>query len=277
MNGWIKLPRSIINHWLWQDAEFLKWWCDLLFLAAYTERKQLVGKQLVTLKVGQLVASTSYLCQRWKRSRPMVERFINLLIQEGLLRKEMSHNIAMLTITNCAYLDADLNTDKQRENGEIDNINDAHLNADLYAHHDADLYATNNKENKEYKESKEEKNNTLSCVKKPKEVAEKNIVPPTLEMVRARCLEMHYTFDPEAFHAYYETRGWMLNNRKKMKDWWAACVTWQKNEQERKQQKPNQYGSNNEDHPTNAELIRQTYELINEAAGKPDYSDALPF
>ena len=87
---------------------------------------------------------------------------------------------------------------------------------------------------------------------------------------------MHYTFDPEAFHAYYETRGWMLNNRKKMKDWWAACVTWQKNEQER-QQKPNQYGSNNEDHPTNAELIRQTYELINEAAGKPDYSDALPF
>ena len=110
-----------------------------------------------------------------------------------------------------------------------------------------------------------------------KEVAERNIVPPTLEMVRARCLEMHYTFDPEAFHAYYETRGWMLNNRKKMKDWWAACVTWQKNEQERKQQKPNQYGSNNEDHPTNAELIRQTYELINEAAGKPDYTDALPF
>ena len=132
----------------------------------------------------------------------------------------------------------------------------------------------------------ENKNNTLTSVeattlptrtRTTKEVAERNIVPPTLEMVRARCLEMHYTFDPEAFHAYYETRGWMLNNRKKMKDWWAACVTWQKNEQERKQQKPNQYGSNNEDHPTNAELIRQTYELINEAAGKPDYSDALPF
>lgn len=275
MNGWIKLPRSIINHWLWQDAEFLKWWCDLLFLAAYTERKQLAGKQLVTLKVGQLVASTSYLCQRWKRSRPMVERFINLLIQEGLLRKEMSHNIAMLTITNCAYLDADLNTDKQRGNGKIDNTNDAHLNADLYAHPYADLYATNNKENKEYKENKEEKN-TLTCIQKPKDVAEKNIVPPTLDMVRARCLAMHYTFDPEAFHAYYETRGWMLNNRKKMKDWWSACVTWQKNDNQRRKNNPSE---NNED--KNEQIIRQTYEILNENKARAEagyYDDTrLPF
>lgn len=272
MNGWIKLPRSIINHWLWQDAEFLKWWCDLLFLAAYTERKQLVGKQLVTLKVGQLVASTSYLCQRWKRSRPMVERFINLLIQEGLLRKEMSHNIAMLTITNCAYLDADLNTDKQRENGKVDNTNDAHLNTDLYAHPYADLYATNNKENKEYKENKEEKN-TLTCIQKPKDVAEKNIVPPTLDMVRARCLAMHYTFDPEAFHAYYETRGWMLNNRKKMKDWWSACVTWQKNDNQRR----NNNGNGNKQ-VTDEDVIRNTYELIEELGTRPTYNDGnIPF
>ena len=54
--------------------------------------------------------------------------------------------------------------------------------------------------------------------------------PPTVEEVRAYAEERGYTFDPEAFVAYYAARGWRLGRGQPMRDWRAACVTWQKRE-----------------------------------------------
>lgn len=123
-------------------------------------------------------------------------------------------------------------------------------------------------------------NNTLTSVEATtlptRTRTTERFVRPTIEEIEAYIAEKGYTFSAQAFFDYYEANGWRVG-KNPMKKWKAACANWQRMEQERKQQKPNQYGSNNEDHPTNAELIRQTYELINEAAGKPDYSDALPF
>lgn len=157
--GWIKISRSIAEHWLWKDAEILKWWLDLLLMAAWKEHKELVGRQLVSLGKGQLIASLAYLCKRWKRSRPMVESFISNLEQDGMITKAVCNNISIITIanyecyqtTNDAYLDA-YQTDCE-SSGYIDGDTtpythlDADPNADLdttecttpYAH----PYATN--------------------------------------------------------------------------------------------------------------------------------------
>lgn len=64
---------------------------------------------------------------------------------------------------------------------------------------------------------------------KPNQKKEGRFTPPTLDQVRAHCLEMGYTFDPEAFFAFYESKGWKVG-RNPMKSWTAACVTWQKRE-----------------------------------------------
>ena len=56
MAGWIKINRKIIEHWLWQDAERLKWWLDLLFMASWEERKTTHDAHLITLQRGQMVA-----------------------------------------------------------------------------------------------------------------------------------------------------------------------------------------------------------------------------
>ena len=114
--GWIKISRNINEHWLWRDAELLKWWLDLLLMAAWKDHKELHGKQLVTIKKGQLVASVSYLCNRWKRSRPMVENFLGNLEKDGMILKDVSGNISVITIQNYdsyqtqndAYLDTHL-------------------------------------------------------------------------------------------------------------------------------------------------------------------------
>jgi hypothetical protein len=58
---------------------------------------------------------------------------------------------------------------------------------------------------------------------------EKRFKPPTLQEVRDYCLEKGYTFDPELFVAYYESKGWKVGIAP-MKKWQAACATFQKRE-----------------------------------------------
>ena len=54
-------------------------------------------------------------------------------------------------------------------------------------------------------------------------------VPPTVDEVRAYEAEKGYTFDAEAFVAYYTSNGWKVG-RNAMKSWKAACRTWQSRE-----------------------------------------------
>lgn len=155
MAGWIKISREIANHWLWQDAERLKWWLDLLFLAAWERKRQLVGKQLVILQKGQLIASLSFLCKRWGRSRTMVEPYLNLLIEDGMIEKEVSRNISIITILNYekyqayngAYLEADLTLENTEGYTKSNAQNDAHLET----HPDADPDTHLDAISKEYK------------------------------------------------------------------------------------------------------------------------------
>jgi hypothetical protein len=52
-------------------------------------------------------------------------------------------------------------------------------------------------------------------------------VPPTVEEVRAYVTEKGYRIDPEAFVAFYASKGWKVGTTP-MKSWQAACVTWSK-------------------------------------------------
>ncbi len=61
---------------------------------------------------------------------------------------------------------------------------------------------------------------------KPIKKKVERFTPPSVEEVRAYCAEKGYTFDPESFHAFYESKGWKVG-RNPMKSWKAACVTWQ--------------------------------------------------
>lgn len=95
-------------------------------------------------------------------------------------------------------------------------------------------------------------------------------VKPTIEEIRAYTTAKHYTFDAEAFFAYYESNGWKVG-RNPMKDWRMACTTWQKKQNER-----NNNGNNQ--HPTDEQVIRNTYELIEELGTRPAYNDGnIPF
>lgn len=72
------------------------------------------------------------------------------------------------------------------------------------------------------KEKKKEK-------EKEKAAAKPRFSPPSVDDVRRHCAEKGYTFDPEAFVAFYASKGWTIG-KSPMRDWRQACVTWQKRE-----------------------------------------------
>ena len=61
-----------------------------------------------------------------------------------------------------------------------------------------------------------------------------HFTPPTLEEVKAYCIERNNNIDAEYFIDFQEARGWVLSNGKKMKDWKATIRTWERNNYNRK-------------------------------------------
>ena len=51
--------------------------------------------------------------------------------------------------------------------------------------------------------------------------------PPTVDEVRAYCLERKNSVDPAAFVDFYTSKGWLIG-KNRMKDWRAAVRTWER-------------------------------------------------
>lgn len=75
----------------------------------------------------------------------------------------------------------------------------------------------NNRRNKEGNIKKEDTN-----------VSEKKVFkPPTVDEVRAYCLERNNQIDAQSFVDFYTSKGWMIG-KNRMKDWKAAVRTWER-------------------------------------------------
>lgn len=129
MAGWIKISREIANHWLWQDAERLKWWLDLLFLAAWDDKQVLHDSHLFVLRKGQIIASISFLSERWGKSNPTIIKYLKLLEDEGMIYRQVLYRQTPI-ITICNYEkyqtreDAQVNTLLDRQ---VDSIVDTQI------------------------------------------------------------------------------------------------------------------------------------------------------
>lgn len=63
---------------------------------------------------------------------------------------------------------------------------------------------------------------------------QKRFTPPTAEDVEAYCAERGvFLINPSVFIDYYQSRGWVLTNGKKMVDWKAAVRLWESKERDR--------------------------------------------
>lgn len=93
-------------------------------------------------------------------------------------------------------------------------------------------------------EARESESQTKPSQYKPNQTKPKGkrFAPPSVDEVREYCSEKGYTFDPEAFVAFYESKGWKVG-RNPMKSWQAACTTWQKRQGNRREAAHDEYSN----------------------------------
>jgi len=92
MVGWVKMHRAVREHWIWQNADYFKWWTDLIMEAGYEPRRVLVRGQVVQMARGEIQTSIVELSKRWGKARSVVQKFLDLLISEN-----------MIELTQCSY------------------------------------------------------------------------------------------------------------------------------------------------------------------------------
>jgi hypothetical protein len=106
MSGWIKIHRSITDHWLYNEFRVyskLEAWYDLLLNVNYVDAKIMIKGRLYEVKRGQSILSLESWAKRWNWDKSKVRRFLNLLQKESMIDL-ISDNITT-RITICKYDD----------------------------------------------------------------------------------------------------------------------------------------------------------------------------
>ena len=101
MTGFILLYRSICDHWVWQDSKYLHRWLDMLIRATWERKKKLYFQnKVVTIKRGQLVSSLTSLGHRWHTNAKMAKVFIEMLVDDDMIKFERKGVYSVITIRN---------------------------------------------------------------------------------------------------------------------------------------------------------------------------------
>jgi hypothetical protein len=143
MAGWIKLHRSLTDHWIYNERRKfskLEAWIDILMTVNYEDKKILIKGKLYDVKRGQSILSLDSWAKRWNWDKSAVRRLFNLLQNDSMI-EIISDNITT-HITVCKY-------DSYQS---IENANETQTKRKRNSN---EIQTTPTKEDKEYKEDKE--------------------------------------------------------------------------------------------------------------------------
>jgi DNA-binding transcriptional regulator YhcF (GntR family) len=86
MSGWIKINRSINNHWIFKDPIKFKWWIDILLMANYEAKRVSIGYKVFECKRGECLMSLKSWGERWGVSKTVVNNFFSMLESDNMIK-----------------------------------------------------------------------------------------------------------------------------------------------------------------------------------------------
>tara|TARA_B110000495_G_scaffold194177_1_gene200243 strand:+ start:189 stop:800 length:612 start_codon:yes stop_codon:yes gene_type:complete len=172
--GWIKLERSLTDHWIWQEPEALKLWIALLLAANFTTKKRSFNGSVVEIKRGQLVYGRHAFSAKLGISEAKLRRYIKLFISDSMISQQKTNKYSIISIT-CyeKYQDA---------------------NQQITGHQP---------DNRPHHKNQEGKKETT-----------KRFKPPTTGEVEEYCTSRSNGINPESFVDFYEARAWQIGANK---------------------------------------------------------------
>jgi DNA-binding transcriptional regulator YhcF (GntR family) len=178
MSGWIKLHRSIKEHWLYTEKrKFSKFeaWNDILLNVNFSPAKTIIKGKIINVNRGESILSLDSWANRWKWNKSSVKRFFELLKKDGMI--ELKSETVTTRLTVCKY-----DTYQSKEN-----------DSETHTKRTRNASETHTKPIEEEKERKEEKEEvyrkfkhlsiSLGEFKKLNEVYEKSIIDDVLDRI----------------------------------------------------------------------------------------------
>lgn len=111
-NGWVKLFRSIRDHWIWQDPTKLKWWLDIMLEVNHSGKKVNIGYKIFECSRGQTIMSLQNWADRWNVSRDTVRNFLALLENDKMIIHKNLKITTQLTVCNYDTYQGNLHTEQ---------------------------------------------------------------------------------------------------------------------------------------------------------------------
>lgn len=100
--GYIYLDRKIRDHWIWNIQPYSKGqaWVDLILMANHKDTKVPFDGKPVMVKRGSCITSIRKLAEKWGWKRDKVAEFLNVMEQDGMIRKDSNSRRTLITIEN---------------------------------------------------------------------------------------------------------------------------------------------------------------------------------
>lgn len=152
-NGWIKIERSIIHHWIFQDAEYFRAWVLLILMANHEDRTILIRKRPMVVPRGSLYTSTRSLAKAFGWDRKKTVRFIDVLESDGMVSTNGTTSGTTLTIVNY---------DKYQGRGATNGTTNGTTDGATHGTTDGATDGTRTRMDKNEKNEKNVKNNTTA-------------------------------------------------------------------------------------------------------------------
>lgn len=106
--GYITLPLAVLDGWVGQSAQYLKWWTQLRREASWTGKTVWYNHQQVYLQARQVIVTVNSLVKQWQVSKPTVIHFLQRLEHEKLIERQTDSRKTIITITPLGWADSEV-------------------------------------------------------------------------------------------------------------------------------------------------------------------------
>ncbi len=117
MNGWIKLHRKSLDHWLYKENRphtKREAWEDLLLYCNHSDEKILIGNELIECNRGQSIKSLLTWAKTFNWTVSKVRRFFILLEKDYMIQTENVKKTTRVTICNYENYQGERNEDETK-------------------------------------------------------------------------------------------------------------------------------------------------------------------
>lgn len=97
--GWIKLHRSLLDHWAASEPEMLATWIRLLLEANHEDKKHLFNGSLIEVKRGELIFGLNAFSDKTGISIKKLRRYLDMFEKDGMIGRQKTNKFSIISIT----------------------------------------------------------------------------------------------------------------------------------------------------------------------------------